>query len=73
MQTTSKCPECEETNHLRDVTRAEISCNCGLTLAGPPHRSVKYPDENYPDIPIAKFSHEHKSQKLKKEMESMIV
>ena len=69
METTQKCPECEDTEHLRDVSRAEIACSCGLTLAGPMHRSVKYPDENYPDIPIAKYSHEHKLSKLKIEME----
>ena len=72
METSQKCPECEGTEHLRDVSRAEISCHCGLVLMGPMHRSVKYPDENYPDIPIAKFSHEHKSAKLKKEMEMIV-
>jgi len=67
METSSKCPECGSTHHLRDVSRAEISCECGLLLAGPPHRSVTYPTDNYPNIPIAKYSHEHKWKKRRVE------
>ena len=69
MESSFKCPECEDTDHLRDMSRNEISCSCGLCLSGSPHHSFKYPDDNYPDIPIATFSHEHKLHKQK--LESM--
>lgn len=45
MMACGPCPECREDIRLKDPTRGEVTCqNCGLTIYGPPHFKIKYPD-----------------------------
>jgi hypothetical protein len=64
MTSQGPCPECESGKHLKDFSRCETACECGLLLYGAPHPSFKYPDDNDEKIPICPFSHEVKNKKL---------
>jgi hypothetical protein len=58
------CPECESKKRLKDLSRCDVSCECGLGIAGAPHSRFKYPD-NTNKLPKARYSHEYKNLKLK--------
>lgn len=64
MQSQGPCPECESGKHLKDVSRCEVACECGLLLNGAPHPSFQYPDDNYENIPLYPYSHEVKNKRI---------
>jgi len=64
MTSQGPCPECESGKHLKDFSRCECACECGLLLYGAPHPSFKYPDDNDENIPLCPFSHEVKNKEL---------
>ena len=66
MNSEGSCPECDSGNHLKDVSRCEIACECGLLISGAPHPNFVYPDDNYDDIPFVRYSHEIKNLRFKK-------
>ena len=70
MTSQGPCPECESGKHLKDFSRCECACECGLLLYGAPHPSFKYPDDNDENIPLCPMSHEVKNQRLFREQQN---
>lgn len=69
MTSQGPCPECESGRHLKDFSRCETACECGLLLYGAPHPKFKYPDDNDESIPLCPMSHEVKNQRLYREQQ----
>lgn len=72
MEVTGKCPECGSTRRLKDRTRSETACKCGLILNAAPHRGFKTPDTTK-RAPFQQFSHEHQEHKkrIKEQREAL--